>query len=116
MVHGSMRYALATKNAMNNEQGVIMMNDFESDEMDIPAFQTGGVVRETGLALVHEGEYIMPAPGSEAAIEPAQMGDQVVNYYFPVEIVIVGSLSEEEQEIMEARIWEKLTDALDRSV
>ena len=89
--------------------------NFEENEVNIPEFQTGGRVRETGIALVHEGEYIMPAPGSEAGIEPVDMSSQnVVNYYFPVEIVIVGSLPEEEREAIEMRIWEKLSDALER--
>ena len=92
-----------------------MPDDFEENEINIPEFQTGGRVRETGIALVHEGEYIMPAPGSEAVIEPAAMNGQgVINYYFPVEIVIVGSLPEEEREAIEMRIWEKLSDALER--
>jgi hypothetical protein len=69
-------------------------------------------VKETGIALVHEGEYIMPAPGSEAALEPAMASGGMVNYYFPVEIVIVGALSEQEREAIENRIWEKLHDAL----
>ncbi len=86
-----------------------------SDVMKIPAFQSGGVVRETGIALVHEGEYIMPAAGSEATIESAQMSEQgEVNYYFPVEVVVVGSLPEEEREAIENRIWEQLREALDR--
>lgn len=90
-------------------------NNFESDGIDIPAYQTGGYVRETGIALVHEGEYITPASGSEAEIEPVELSEQsVVNYYFPVEIVIVGSLPEEEREAIEAQIWEHLSDALDR--
>ena len=94
-----------------------MANDFESNEMaEVPMFQSGGRVRETGLAIVHEGEYITPAPGSEAEIEPAQMIAQgVVNYYFPVEVVIVGSLPEEEHAAIEARIWESLGDALERA-
>lgn len=92
-----------------------MNNNSESDGINIPAYQTGGYVRETGIALVHEGEYIVPAPGSEAEIEPADLGDRnVINYYFPVEIVIVGSLPEEEREAIEAQIWEHLSDALDR--
>jgi hypothetical protein len=92
-----------------------MANDFESEEMDMPMFQSGGVVKETGLAVVHEGEYVMPAPGSEAVIEPAQMtAEGVVNYYFPIEIVIVGTLPEEERAAIEARIWESLGDAFER--
>jgi hypothetical protein len=89
----------------------MMPNDFDPMGINIPEFQTGGRVRETGLALVHEGESIMPAQGSEAVIESAQMSG-VINYYFPVEIVIVGSLPEEEREAIEARIWEKLHEAL----
>jgi hypothetical protein len=92
-----------------------MPDDFDEEELAIPGFQTGGRVQETGIALVHEGEYIMPASGSEAVIEPAAMADQaVVNYYFPVEIVIVGSLPEEERAAIETRIWENLSDALER--
>jgi hypothetical protein len=92
-----------------------MPNDFESDEMEVPMFQSGGFVKETGLALVHEGEYIMPAPGSEAEMGPAHMtGQGVINYYFPVEVVIVGSLPEEERAALEARIWESLGGALER--
>jgi hypothetical protein len=92
-----------------------MPNDFESDGMEVPKFQSGGFVRETGLALVHEGEYITPAPGSEAEIGPADMtGQGVINYYFPVEVVIVGTLPEEEKAGLEARIWESLGDALER--
>jgi hypothetical protein len=81
----------------------------------MPRFAGGGFVRETGLAIVHEGEYIMPAPGSEADIEAAPSTSQgVINYYFPVEIVVVGSLPEEERMSLEARIWESLGDALER--
>jgi hypothetical protein len=82
---------------------------------ELPMFESGGFVKETGLAVVHEGEYIMPAPGSEAMIEPTQMMSQgVVNYYFPVEIVIVGGLPEEEHAAIEARIWQNLGDAFRR--
>ncbi len=92
-----------------------MADEYEPDEIDIPAFQTGGRVRRSGIALVHEGEFIMPTPGSEAEIEPVEVGDQrVINYYFPVEIVIVGSLPEEERELIERRIWERLAGALGR--
>lgn len=94
------------------------MPDDEEDRPDvirIPGFQEGGLVRETGIALVHEGEYIVPAPGSEAAIEPAQAGDEsVINYYFPVEIVVAGALAESEREAIEASIWERLSEELTR--
>lgn len=52
---------------------------------------------------------------SEVEIESAEVTTEgVINYYFPVEIVIVGSLPEEEREAIEARICEKLCDALER--
>jgi hypothetical protein len=47
------------------------------------------LVTKTGLAVVHEREVIYPAEGSAAllgAVRPA-----VVNYYFPVEIEIIGA-------------------------
>jgi hypothetical protein len=59
----------------------------------VPGYAAGGRVERTGIALVHEGEYVLPAPGSEASISPADAhAGQVVNYYFPVEIEIVGAL------------------------
>jgi len=92
-----------------------MPDDFEREETEVPTFQAGGRVREGGLAVLHEGEYILPALGSEAVIEPAEMTARgTVNYYFPVEIVVVGSLPEEERAALESRIWENLGDALER--
>jgi hypothetical protein len=50
--------------------------------------QAARVVR-TGIALVHEGELVLPAAGSEAAAELVAYDDRVViNYYFPVEIEV----------------------------
>lgn len=80
----------------------------------IPAYDQGGRVRETGIALVHEGEYILPAPGAEARIDAAAPGDAVVHYHFPVEVVVVGGLGEEARREIEDHIWESLADALER--
>jgi hypothetical protein len=81
----------------------------------IPAPHGGVRVKEGGLAIVHKDEFILPAAGSEAVLEPVSVsGAAVVNYYFPVEIVIVGSLPEEQHQEIQARIWEKFGDALDR--
>ncbi len=73
----------------------------DEDELSVgvPGFLSGGRVDRTGIALVHEGEYIMPAPGSEALIASGTGGldgGPVINYYFPVEIEVIGSLSEEQ--------------------
>jgi hypothetical protein len=51
----------------------------------------GGAVRvdETGIALVHEGEVILPAAGSEAQAERAIADSRaVIHYHFPVEIEV----------------------------
>lgn len=79
----------------------------------VPGFAQGGVVRSTGIALVHEGEYIVPAPGSEARIDPIAAGE-AVSFHFPVDITVVGGLTEEEREAIEARVFERLADALER--
>lgn len=46
-------------------------------------------VKRTGIALVHEGELVLPAAGSEAeAAQVAEDAQSVINYYFPVEIEV----------------------------
>lgn len=73
------------------------------------------VVRETGLAVVHEGERIIAAAGASAIIDGGTGGGGVtVNYYFPIEIIVAGSLPEAEREAIEARVWEGLSDAIQR--
>ena len=48
-------------------------------------------VLETGIALVHEGEVVLPAAGSEAQSELAtDEARAVIHYHFPVEIEIRG--------------------------
>jgi len=51
----------------------------------------------------------------EPAIEtlPSEGGD-VVNYVFPVEIVLVGSLPARERAEVRAEIWQELQDAVNR--
>jgi len=46
-------------------------------------------VSHTGIALVHEGELIVPAAGSEAQADTAAAdANAVVQYVFPVEIEV----------------------------
>lgn len=46
-------------------------------------------VRETGIALVHQGELVLPAAGSEAqADQVIDDARATVQYYFPVEIEV----------------------------
>lgn len=46
-------------------------------------------VRRTGIALVHAGELVIPAAGSEAEAERV-IGDSrnTIHYHFPVEIEV----------------------------
>jgi hypothetical protein len=89
------------------------------DEMDmlvsLPGFQGGGLVQRTGIALVHEGEYITPAPGSEAAITTADVsrGGPVINYYFPVEVVVIGTPEPEQMRSLADFIYEELQTAFE---
>ncbi len=55
---------------------------------DAPPPATPQRVERTGIALVHEGERIFPAEDSAARLADAPGG--VVNYYFPVEIEVIG--------------------------
>ena len=82
----------------------------------VPGAQGGGRVRRTGLALVHEGEYVVPAAGAEDDIERVTGADgtTTINYFFPVEVQVVGALTEQDRLAIEERIWERLADALDR--
>jgi hypothetical protein len=50
-------------------------------------------VERTGIALVHEGEYIIAAAGSEAQLSIREEPEHVVNYYFPIEVEVIGDLS-----------------------
>jgi hypothetical protein len=91
----------------------------------VPGFAGGGRVERTGIALVHEREWIVPEPGSEALIEPlagspAVAGDreaatdagQVVSYHFPVEVELVGELSEEQRRALADQVYEEIDTAL----
>ncbi len=64
-------------------------------------------VERTGLALVHEGERIVAAPDAVAALAAAPA--QIVNYYFPVEIEVVGAGGAE-------ALAEQIYDALQREL
>jgi hypothetical protein len=79
----------------------------------VPGFAAGGRVERTGIALVHEGEYIMPAPGSEAVIAPADgQAGQVVNYYFPIEIEVIGALGDTHLQRIADHVFTQLDTAL----
>jgi hypothetical protein len=49
----------------------------------------GTRVARTGIALVHEGELILPAQGGDAQLQPARGDGAVAQYLFPVEIEVL---------------------------
>jgi hypothetical protein len=57
--------------------------------MDEPARPAAARVRATGLAVVHAGELIVPAVGSDADLEFAASDPRaVVEYHFPVVVEV----------------------------
>lgn len=59
-------------------------------------------VKHTGIALVHEGEIILPAAGSEAQAEQVLADSrQIIHYHFPV---IIEHVPEEPTESVEDKI------------
>ncbi len=67
-------------------------------------------VQQSGLAVVHEGEKIVAAGGSQAALAAGPGAH--THYHFPIHVVMVGDLGEETKCEIEARIWDKLNTAL----
>jgi len=70
-------------------------------------------VKRTGIALVHAGELVLPAAGSEAQSELVAADDRtVVHYHFPVEIEVrAGGATIDAQRIADlalARLAESL--------
>jgi hypothetical protein len=64
--------------------------------VDTDRFESAGGyaarVTRTGIALVHEGELVLPAAGSEAEAEIVDSDSRsVIHYYFPVEIEVRAS-------------------------
>lgn len=47
--------------------------------------------------------------------DAAPLDAPLVNYVFPVEVVVVGALTEEDHQAIENRIWSNFSEALSRS-
>jgi hypothetical protein len=83
-----------------------------------PRVDTAARVETTGIALVHEGEYIVADAGSAARISaspqasdlppPRFDADGEVHYWFPVVIEVVGSLGEQAAAEIVARVYDEL--------
>ncbi len=71
-------------------------------------------VTRTGLALVHEGELVLPAAGSDAEAEiVAEDARSVVHYYFPVEIEVRAVGAAIDQHDFATRALDALAQAID---
>ena len=70
-------------------------------------------VLETGIALVHKGELVLPAAGSEAQAELAA-GDAsaAIHYHFPVEIEVRGAAETVDMSEIARYVYERLARRL----
>lgn len=80
----------------------------------------GGAARveRSGIALVHEGELIVPAPGAAADLGPGGAagsadhgGPTEVHYWFPVQVEVVG-LDGPTADAVVARVFDELATEL----
>lgn len=70
-------------------------------------------VLETGIALVHDGELVLPAAGSEAQAERvADDARAVIHYHFPVEIEVRGAGEPVDMEEIARYVYERLAKRL----
>jgi hypothetical protein len=67
-------------------------------------------VERSGLAVVHQGEKIVAAPGSEAVLSARSGGE--AHYHFPIHVVMVGDIGEDARSEIVARVWDELHAAL----
>lgn len=107
MDFGSMNFSAIDSGSINFGSGG------DDDVATLPGFQTGGRVDRTGIALIHEGEHVYPAPGSSAVISPlhSALGHRVT-YTFPVEVEVVGELGEEHLAAVTRYVFDELDTAL----
>jgi hypothetical protein len=74
----------------------------------------GARVVRTGIALVHEGELVLPAAGSAAQAEQVLDDERaVISYHFPVEIEVRGAPPGVDVEDLADRVLRRLAQAVD---
>ncbi|HEX6683627.1 MAG TPA: hypothetical protein VF062_12570 [Candidatus Limnocylindrales bacterium] len=74
----------------------------------------GARVLRTGIALVHEGELVLPAVGSEAQAEQVLDDERaVVQYHFPVEIEVRGAETAVDLDAIVDRALSRLAQGLE---
>jgi hypothetical protein len=90
-----------------------------ADQSQSPALaidEQGDFVDSTGIALLHAGDFVRPMPGSQAVMRDVEgSSGQVVNYYFPIEIEVVGGLSEEHLRMCADFVYDELLDVSRRT-
>lgn len=70
-------------------------------------------VTRTGIALVHVGELVLPAAGSEAQAEAVAVSDRTaVHYHFPVEIHVVDVGAAPDHDVIAGHTLELLLSGL----
>ncbi|MBH0053124.1 MULTISPECIES: hypothetical protein [unclassified Salinibacterium] len=70
-------------------------------------------VDSTGLAVVHEGEWVLPAEGAAAKLSAAEPGIVVE---VPIEIIISMPVSDADRRAIADLVLGELRDALDAEV
>lgn len=73
-------------------------------------------VSRTGIALVHEGELVLPAAGS--AVEAEQVAEDArttIHYHFPVEVEVLPAVSSIDVDAIIDRALLRLTEGLENS-
>ena len=82
-------------------------------ELEAEGTPAAARVVETGLAVVHEGELILPAAGSAAQAERvAEDARAVIEYRFPVEIEVRAAPDPVDATAIAEAALQQLTDGL----
>lgn len=82
----------------------------ESNPDPVPDQENAQSVERPGLIEVHQGDKVVAAPGSEAAVF-ARSGAEV-HYYFPVHVVMAGDVTNETRSAIETSVCKALYKAL----
>ena len=64
-----------------------------------------------GTSAVNGASVSLPS-----SVEVQQSDEGTISYVFPVQVVVVGALTEDDHRAIEQRIWGSFSEALSRSV
>jgi hypothetical protein len=87
----------------------------ETDEQSAEPMDLGAArVVRTGIALVHEGELVLPAAGSEAQAHRVEEDSRgVIQYFFPVEIEVRAAPDAVDMDALVERALRRLARGLE---